>query len=649
MENLVNISYSQTGVSSNVDEMGMREMQRMVYEQRHRKYLLVKSPPASGKSRAMMFVALDKLANQGIKKVIVAVPQKNIGRSFNDTNLTRSGFFADWNVARYYNLCDSENETEKRQRFVEFIDKSNPNKILICTHATLCNAMKHLSDEKLNDCLFGIDEYHHSSADANNGLGEIVRRLLHSTNAHIMAMTGSYFRGDAIPVMRPEDEALFLPAINYNYYQQLNGYQYLKSLGIGYHFFQGKYVSALPEILDTSKKTLIHIPSVQGRDAYANKHDQVADIIAIIGEVVGEDPEHFIKIVKTSDGRLLKVGDLVEDNISCRRALQAYLQRMNKPEALDILIALGTAKEGFDWQWCEVCLTVGIRASLTEVVQIIGRCTRDCEGKTHAQFTNLIPCPDASQEKLNVAVNDMLKAITVSLLMEQVMAPKWDFKTKRDDDEEEGNGENRTLKVKGLTNATPKAQAIIDNDMTELKAEILASDIIKQAMSSNIIGEEITQVLIPKIIQRRYPTLTEEEVEQVRQRVVLSTAIQGEEVQEGSNGQKFIRVAGKFVEVNKLSINLIDSINPFQRAYEILSKSITPEVLRTIEYVIEDQRNDMTKEEAILLCQKYLPKYRENHNGEVPQLNDPDPLNKRIAQAIAYIQNMIRKGEIKRS
>lgn len=648
MENLVNISYSQTGASSNVDEMGMREMQRMVYEQRHRKYLLVKSPPASGKSRAMMFVAIDKLANQGIKKVIVAVPQKNIGRSFNDTNLTRSGFFADWNVARYYNLCDSENETEKRQRFVEFIDKSNPNKILICTHATLCNAMKHLSDEKLNDCLFGIDEYHHSSADANNGLGEIVRRLLHSTNAHIMAMTGSYFRGDAIPVMRPEDEALFLPAINYNYYQQLNGYQYLKSLGIGYHFFQGKYVSALPEILDTSKKTLIHIPSVQGRDAYATKYDQVADIIDTIGEIVGEDPEHFIKIVKTSDGRLLKVGDLVEDDMGRRRALQAYLQRMNKPEALDILIALGTAKEGFDWQWCEVCLTVGIRASLTEVVQIIGRCTRDCEGKTHAQFTNLIPCPDASQEKVNVAVNDMLKAITVSLLMEQVMAPKWDFKTKRDDEDDPQNGKNRTLKVKGLANATPKAQAIIDNDMTELKAEILASDIIRQAMSSNIIGEEITQVLIPKIIQRRYPSLTEEEVEQVRQRVVLSTAIQGEEVQEGSNGQKFIRVAGKFIEVNKLSINLIDSINPFQRAYEILSKSITPEVLRTIECVIEDQRNDMTKEEAILLCQKYLPKYREEHNGDVPQLNDPNPLNKRIALAIAFIQNMIRKGEIKR-
>ena len=54
MENLVNISYNQTGASTNVDAMGMREMQRMVYEQRNRKYLLVKAPPASGKSRGLL-------------------------------------------------------------------------------------------------------------------------------------------------------------------------------------------------------------------------------------------------------------------------------------------------------------------------------------------------------------------------------------------------------------------------------------------------------------------------------------------------------------------------------------------------------------------------------------------------------------------
>ncbi len=646
MENIVNITYNQTGASSNVDALGMREMQRMVYEQRHRQYLLVKAPPACGKSRAMMFVALDKLQNQGIKKVIVAVPEKTIGRSFDNTNLKDFGFFADWRVADYFNLCGG-NETEKKKRFFEFIDKGCKNKILVCTHSTLRNAVKELSDEQLNDCLFGIDEYHHSSADANNGLGELIRRLIANTNAHILAMTGSYFRGDKIPVMRPEDEAKFQPAVNYNYYQQLNGYKYLKSLGIGYHFFQGKYITAMPEILDTTKKTLIHIPSVQGRDTYAPKHDQVYDIIRLIGEVVEEDYEHFIKKVRTPDGRLLKVGDLVEDNPQQRRALQAYLHRMKSADALDILIALGTAKEGFDWQWCETCITIGIRASLTEVVQIIGRCTRDCEGKAKAQFTNLIPCPDAAQEDVGIAVNNMLKAITASLLMEQVMAPKWNFKTKRDD-EDIADGSNRTLSVKGLTKATPRAQSIIDNDMTELKAEILASDVLKQAMSNSIIAEEITQVMIPKIIRERYPNLTEEEVEQVRQRVVLSSAIQGSEVEIRPNGKKFIKVAEEFVEINKLSINLVDSINPFQRAYEILSKSLTTELFRTVQFAIEEQRTDMTKEEAILLIKKYLPKYREEHNGAVPALNDAEPLNRRIAQAIAYISNMIRKGEIKK-
>jgi uncharacterized protein with HEPN domain len=208
--------------------------------------------------------------------------------------------------------------------------------------------------------------------------------------------------------------------------------------------------------------------------------------------------------------------------------------------------------------------------------------------------------------------------------------------------------DDRTIVVEGLAEATPKAQAIIDNDMTELKAEILGNEIVKQAVSSSFIGEEITQVMLPKIIQKKYPQLTNDEVEQVRQRVILSMAVQGSEVVEQSDGRKFISVAGKFIEIDKISVNLIDSINPFQRAYEILSKSITPEVLRTIEYVIEEQRSNMSLEEAALLCKNYLPKYQAEHGGASPSLNDPDPLNKRIAQAVAYIQNAIRKGEIKK-
>ena len=64
--------------------------------------MLIKAPPASGKSRALMFIALDKLKNQGIKKVVVAVPEMSIGRSFQNTSMMKSGFFADWRVAYVY-------------------------------------------------------------------------------------------------------------------------------------------------------------------------------------------------------------------------------------------------------------------------------------------------------------------------------------------------------------------------------------------------------------------------------------------------------------------------------------------------------------------------------------------------------------------
>lgn len=62
------LTYGQRGSSVNTDSLGMREMQARVYKKRNSKKLLVKAPPASGKSRALMFIALDKLHNQGIKK-----------------------------------------------------------------------------------------------------------------------------------------------------------------------------------------------------------------------------------------------------------------------------------------------------------------------------------------------------------------------------------------------------------------------------------------------------------------------------------------------------------------------------------------------------------------------------------------------------
>ena len=649
---IVNIQYEQTGRSSATNELGMREMQAKAYAARDKRFLLIKAPPASGKSRALMFIALDKLAHQGLKRVVVAVPEKSIGRSFLNTSLKPFGFFADWSVAPYYNLIDVKNEQDKKGRFIEFFRQSKA-RILLCAHATLRNATKEMNDEEFNDTLLAIDEFHHTSADAQSNLGDVVRRVMNNSTGHIVAMTGSYFRGDGLPVLRQEDEARFFP-ITYNYYEQLNGYRYLKNLLLGYHFYQGSYLDHLAEVLDTTKKTIIHIPSINSRASTGNKYEETDRIMRLIGKKVSKDYDTGIYTLQTPDGRLLKVADLVEDDTQERNRVQAYLQRMKRKEDMDIIIALGTAKEGFDWQWCEMCLTIGVRGSLTEVIQIIGRCTRDCEGKETARFVNMIAMPDAEQAEVKVAVNDFLKAITASLLMEQVMAPNWNFRTVACDVEHEEH-DSHTIVIEGLKPLTSvRAKQIVEEQLDDLKADVLNNDLIVRAISGSTTAETITKDLIPKVIRERYPDLNEEEVEMVREHFVADTLIKGSDIvmdetaiQPGaqpeqdseSEGNRLIKLANRFVNINKLSINLIDSINPFQRAYEVLSKTVDAPTLRIIQDTIAEQKFNLTLEQAIILFKGPLKQYIAEHDGRLPKPDDPDPKVRELAVAFQVVRN----------
>ena len=652
--NIVDIHYQQTGAATAVNPLGMREMQAMAYEHRNQRFLLIKAPPASGKSRALMYIALDKLAHQGIRKVVVAVPEKSIGRSFKNTNLTSSGFFADWEVAPFFNLTDVQNEQDKKGRFKEFFSTKGA-QVLVCAHATLRNGMKEVPDETFDDVLLAIDEFHHTSADANSNLGDVVRRVMNNSTGHIVAMTGSYFRGDGIPVLRAEDEARFFP-ITYNYYQQLNGYKYLKNLVLGYHFYHGSYLDHIGEVLDTRKKTIIHIPSVNQRAATGlGKYQETAEIMKVIGTIDHKDYNTGIYYVRTEDGRMLKVADLVEDEQKGRNMVQDYLQKMKSRDDMDIIIALGTAKEGFDWQWCEMCLTIGVRGSLTEVIQIIGRCTRDCEGKETARFVNMIAMPEAEQAEVKVAVNDFLKAITASLLMEQVMAPSWKFKTVKDEDEP-GEDLVHTIVVEGLKPlSSVKTKTIIDSQLDDLKAAILQDDMVVKALSGSTTAETITQHLIPKVIRERYPELSDGEVEEVRQRVLLDTIIKGNDIvdEKGnpistipddddrpSEGNRLIKIANRFINIDQLSINLIDGINPFQRAYEVISKSVDAKTLKIIQDTIAEQKYDMTLEQAIMLFKGPLKEYVAAHDGKKPSVDDPDPRVRELAIAFQKIWNL---------
>lgn len=650
MSDFVSVTYAQTGASQTTNHYGMRAMQQRVFDARNAQYLLVKAPPASGKSRALMFIGLDKLENQGIKKVIVAVPERSIGASFKSTKLSNDGFFSDWAVNPQWNLTNAGG-TQKTKAFSEFM--ASDDSILVCTHATLRFTFDQLGAVAFANSVIAIDEFHHASADENSRLGELVRALIDDGRAHIVAMTGSYFRGDTAPMLRPEDEARFT-RVTYTYYEQLNGNRDLKTLGIGYHFYRGRYVEAINEVLDPRLKTIVHIPSVRSAESTADKYTEVDRILDHLGTVLDKDPITGFYNVQCAEGHIIKVADLVDDSLDREKVMLA-LRDIKGRDDVDIIIALGMAKEGFDWIWCEHALTVGYRGSLTEIIQIIGRTTRDAPGKSHAQFTNLIAEPDASEERVTDAVNNMLKAITCSLLMEQVLAPNFKFRTKDDADQLDGSiresdivytGDDNIIAIRGFVEpSTERTRQILESDLNDLSAAILQDEsVLRAAMNPDDFAPEVVnQVFIPKVIARQYPDLTDAEIEEVRQAVVANAVFKSPSVavEPQQSDTKFVRMAERLINIDDITMDLIDSINPFQRAYEILSKSVTADVLRTIHGAITSTKVSMAEEEAVSLYPRI--KAFKVEKGVEPSLVSPNPLERRMAEALAWIREAKRR------
>ncbi|MDR7926058.1 DEAD/DEAH box helicase [Acidithiobacillus thiooxidans] len=669
----VSITTARTGASSKANALGMRAMQERAYAKRGEQYLLIKSPPASGKSRALMFIALDKLNNQGLQQAIIVVPERSIGGSFADEPLSQSGFYWDWQVAAQWNLCNAPGVDEPRaaKSKVDAVRKflASADQTLVCTHATFRFAVEELGIEAFDNRLIAIDEFHHVSSNPDNKLGSQLGAFIARDKVHLVAMTGSYFRGDSEAVLAPEDEARF-ETITYTYYEQLNGYSWLKSLDIGYFFYTGRYVDAVAKVLDPALKTIVHIPNVNSRESLQDKEREVNEIMQALGDWRGIDPATGFHLIQTANGGTLRVADLVDDSDPARRsnvlaALKDPAQKNNR-DHVDVIIALGMAKEGFDWIWCEHALTIGYRSSLTEIVQIIGRATRDAEGKERARFTNLIAEPAAEQAAVAEAVNDMLKAISASLLMEQVLAPRYEFTPKDMGPKEgfdygpdgyqpdrtnvgvnEGTGQYH-VEINGLaTPQTPEATRICKEDLNEVVTSFLQDKtVLERGLfdQENTLPEELTQLHMGKIVRERYPELNAADQEAIRQHAVAAMNItqqaklalalaDAEGVTQGNTA--LLDGVRKFVNVRDLDIDLIDRINPFDAAYAVLAKAMDEKSLRQVQASIAAKKLSIPEEEARELAKRAL--LFKNERGRLPDIHSADAWEKRMAEGVAAL------------
>ena len=670
----VSITTARTGASTKANAMGMRVMQERAYARRGEQYLLIKSPPASGKSRALMFIALDKLRNQGVKQAIIVVPERSIGGSFADEKLSANGFPHDWTVKPQWNLCNAPGIDEpkvaksKVKAVGEFL--ASDDEVLVCTHATFRFAVDELGVEAFDNRLIAVDEFHHVSSNPDNRLGAQLGQFIVRDKVHLVAMTGSYFRGDAEAVLAPSDEAKFV-TVTYTYYEQLNGYEHLKSLDIGYFFYTGRYLDAIMKVLDPSIKTIVHIPNVNSKESTKNKHKEVDEIMESLGTWKGIDPATGFHMIEIAGGRVIKVADLVDDDPAKRDKVAASLKdpsQKNNRDHVDIIIALGMAKEGFDWIWCEHALTVGYRSSLTEVIQIIGRATRDAPGKERARFTNLIAEPDAAEALVVDAINDTLKAIAASLLMEQVLAPRFEFTPKDSgakpgfDYGEKGYEEGKTnvgfneetgqfhFEIKGLvTPETPEATRICKEDLNEvITAFVQDKTALERGLfdRENTLPEELTQARMGKIVRERYPDLSETDQEAIRQHAIaaLNLTQRAKELASGidtgtgdqrGNTALLDGVRQIAMDVRDLDIDMIDKINPFDAAYAVLGKAMDEKTLRQVQAAIAAKRVSIPYEEARELAVRALRFKQER--GRAPDITSQDAWEKKLAEGVAAL------------
>jgi hypothetical protein len=626
-----------------------------------------------------MFIALDKLRNQGLKQAIVVVPERSIGSSFADEPLSKFGFWADWTVKPQWNLCNAPGADNPRadstnvgavKKFLESGDDA-----MVCTHATFRFAFEQCGVEAFDGRLIAVDEFHHVSVDESNVLGSQVSQLIAHDRTHLVAMTGSYFRGDAAPVLAPEEENRF-ETITYTYFEQLNGYEYLKTLNIGYFFYFGPYLDDLAKVLDNKLKTIVHIPNVNARESLKDKIKEAEGVMAILGKWRGTDPATGFQLIDTADGRTLRVADLVDDDETRRSKVITALKdpaQKNNRDHVDVIIALGMAKEGFDWIWCEHALTIGYRSSLTEVVQIIGRATRDAKGKTSARFTNLIAEPDATEEVVASAVNDTLKAIAASLLMEQVLAPRFNFTPKTASSEPQdgfdygpdGYGPDKTnvgvnqetgevhIEIKGLVQPeSPEAQRICKEDLNEIIAAFVQDKVAieRGLFDPELVPEELTEVRMGKIVRDRYREQSETDQEAIRQHAIAALNIAQQAAKVAANPDSEIKANNAFIDgvrqfamdVRELSIDLIDRINPFGSAYAILAKSMNEERLQQVAAAIARRNSKLSPEEAKDLAQRAARFIKEH--GRNPSLTSPDSWEKRLAEGATAFMRFKREG-----
>lgn len=357
-------------------------------------------------------------------------------------------------------LCDSAgkcliSEDGKIKEAIKFlrdpVGSLLHSRTLLVTHATLSQVYIKLKEQEerhlLSNAFIVIDECHHlfvDSGDNSNLLGDMVSYIFDNEdlNSHVCGLTATFFRGDKRRIISDKLSDIYenafyeLPFDEYfKYFKHLKNFSYDFGIFSASEGYEDCVSNAIKK--HGLSNTLVFLPSrTQGKDSVYSKTKKEKNINEVLKGIVSSfgwkgrlnkrkcktSEDKFIDgyfEIQVSEKKWIKVLDAVLDENGYRKDVKKLLKNINNgKDNVDVIIALGMCKEGFDWVSCDRIILIGNTKSLVSLVQINGRMIRDFNGKEQSIMTWLLPTDSGIEDKdISKDLNEVFMSLNMALLM----------------------------------------------------------------------------------------------------------------------------------------------------------------------------------------------------------------------------------------
>ena len=559
---------------------------------------IINAPMGSGKSWLMNVLSAHKMQSDPLLRCIISVPQTIIGGGFAEANLIMpSGEKLYWFAQ--HDLCTDEPNDGTINTVISFLKGPQSffaDRVLLCSHSTLAGVYSRLKKEKnldlFSDLLLWVDEAHHiknvelsQGGVISNTIGELVRFLVNrpKQNVQIGLSTASFFRGDRYSLITNAMEKKFT-RFNFPYDEHLNSMQYMRTFSFEFRLCGTKYTDEMKEVVSTRKgKDIIYIPRPNSRHSTGDKYAEVEQIVNIYKELYGGEEHDYDNgtIILGNNGESFKILDLVDEND--RDEKKDFIRKIDKsrsPDDLDAIIALGMFREGANWIWADRSIIVGARASLVDVIQMLGRLFRDAPGKQHVEVIQLLPfsMDQVNKEKFEHNLNGYMKAVLASLILENILNPINIMTPKEAGD---GSGNRVASYLNLLVHDETKRQALVNDVVRELIDIINTDEYI--ADNSILWGEyeKIVPVILSKYDIHSHVEEIEKEIWMMYSRRTLEL---------------------KGLDVNNFDFDIIKNMNPIGFITEYTTGACGIDTFRELREAIGGSGKSV--EEWVLIAEK---------------------------------------------